>query len=122
MEAERYLEGDAPAAQLRGICRGYLAFAREHPALFRLIFTTEIKGDPDAETVAAGAAAYQVLADVAALFETSPAGPGATELAIWSLVHGYASLNGMSRAQDPATGATIPFDALLDLLDLRTRS
>ena len=122
MEAERYRDGDAPEAQLAGICRGYLAFARDCPALFQLIFTTDLTGEDDAEAAAAGLAAYTVLAEVAALFEPLSEQPGATELAIWSLVHGYASLNGLHRARDPESGAAIDFDILLKGLALRPRT
>ncbi len=65
----------------------YVAFARSHPALFRLMFTDHCApGTP----VNPGAAAYAVLTHrVEAAF---PDEPGAATLACWAIVHGLATL------------------------------
>lgn len=113
MQAERYKTGRGPWDQMRGICRGYLIFAEQHPALFQLIFTTEYKNHADPDLQTASLAAYGILSEVCALFEPSPDGPGVNELRIWSLVHGYATLRTFTRSAAPDTGTPIPFDVLL---------
>jgi AcrR family transcriptional regulator len=96
MEAERDRAGPAPMARLQGICAGYIAFAATHSGLFQLMFTTPglFRTDPDLQR--AGAHAYQVLRDACAPFATTP--PETLEIAVWSLVHGYAQL-GFAQAQ-----------------------
>lgn len=113
MQAERYQTGRGAWDQMRGICRGYLNFAEQHPALFQLIFTTEYKEHADPDLQAASLAAYGILSEVCALFEPSPDGPGVNELRIWSLVHGYATLRSFTRSAAPDTGIPISFEALL---------
>lgn len=121
MREERDRAGADPQQQLLGICRGYMRFADEHYPLFQLIFTFEIKENPDPELHAASAEAFAMLADTCALFETAPGGPGANEIMIWSLVHGYASLRHFSRLQRPEGGETMPFELILPKLTPRAR-
>lgn len=114
MKQDRYIHGTEPHDQIRGIGDGYLRFASDQEALFRLIFNTDFKSqcdDPDLKQ--ASKAAYDELADVCALFEPSPLGAGVNEMAIWSLVHGYAGLRAFNKSIHPETGDTIPFEALL---------
>ena len=113
MAEDRIAAGTNAEAQLLGICTGYLRFATQHPALFRLIFTPTIKNDPDPELQEASEAAFMVLSEVCALFEPSPHGEGANELMIWSLVHGYASLRAVEQMQNPKSGEPVPFASLL---------
>lgn len=113
MREEQFRQGDGPKDQLLGIAHGYLRFASEHPALFRLIFTTEYKQDADPALQAASAEAYMVLAEVCALFEPSPLGPGVNEMKVWSTVHGYAQLRAFTRSVDPATGNPIDIAKIL---------
>lgn len=119
MQEDRYLRGRGPWAQLVGISLGYLRFAEQHESLFRLIFDRQYKNHADATLQAASREAYEVLAEVCALFEPSPAGAGVNEMAVWSVVHGYASLRHFTRGQSPETGAPIPIESLLPRLTPR---
>ena len=81
-----------PAVRLERVGEGYIAFAQNAPALFRLMFSKEIvdlSRHPAAQ--AAAAASFQRLAEVVG----SMARPDAVadlSLAAWSIVHGYATL------------------------------
>jgi AcrR family transcriptional regulator len=101
MEADRYATGNTPRDQLIGICKGYVRFSREQPALFRLNFSYQYKNHPDGELQAASERAYGVLVEVCALFEPDPAGPGVNEMKVWSVVHGYSMLSLFRRGTDP---------------------
>ena len=95
MEA-RQRDETAPMARLQASGLGYLDFARERPALFRLMFgwTRVIADDPALE--AAAEAAWRHLADgVAAVRGAHPDDdPSAHEaaLGVWATVHGLAEL------------------------------
>lgn len=121
MVEDRFAGGTSPRDQLVGISRGYLRFSREQPALFRLIFSFEYKNHPDSDLQAASLRAYNVLAEVCALFEPDPAGPGINELKVWSTVHGYATLSLFRRGQTPA-GEAVPIALLLPDLKPLPRS
>jgi AcrR family transcriptional regulator len=112
MEAERERSGPDPVERLKGICRGYLAFAGQHPALFELIFSTMGRTDKNADLANAGTRAYGVLAEAVSHFELAPGGPGVNEAMVWSLVHGYAGLRQMKRLELP-DGTAIPFESIL---------
>jgi AcrR family transcriptional regulator len=82
-----------PAARLRASGVGYVAFAVENPALFRLMFGGDGQQlSADADLTEAGELAYGVLQ--AAVAETSPDGTAnpLTCLRSWALVHGIAKL------------------------------
>ena len=95
-EAMRRLAGEAaePRGRLLGAGRGYLAFALDRSALFRLMF------GPEAADKAAHPelrdAANEAFAVLAAEASPGPGGPAADAadraLAAWSLVHGLATL------------------------------
>ncbi len=77
---------DAPVAALVAQGLAYIAFAHQHPILFRLMFSDELP----AERAGCGDIAYTVLADrVASL---GPSDPEAATIAAWGLVHGLATL------------------------------
>lgn len=63
----------------------YLAFARAHPALFRLMFAGHEGGPPPVEDNAYGVMVQRVR-------ELAPADTEAATLACWSTVHGMATL------------------------------
>lgn len=87
----REAAGDAPTARLNGTCQGYLTFATTHSGLFHLMFISpEVhRGDPSLTPHAIRA--YQILREACAPFaQTEP--DEALEVAVWSLVHGYAAL------------------------------
>lgn len=106
-------------ARLSAICKGYLRFAREHPALFRLVFGTKTDFCDDAELIQNSAIAYGILATGCAPFATDEPTGNRLEITIWSLVHGYASLmqNQPSDAFDDRDEA-FEFDAILGDLNL----
>jgi len=84
-------EDEAPA-----LAEAYVAFALDHPGLYRLMFGPCVAGrEDDPVLAAAAAAAYGRLAAAGARRlagrpEAPP--PGLFALAAWSLVHGLASL------------------------------
>ncbi|GAA2264763.1 TetR/AcrR family transcriptional regulator [Streptomyces atrovirens] len=103
-EADERPEGDEaekPAvarARLRALVRGYLAFARAEPGLFRAAFVTSDLQDTDTEAAAGtgGRTAFRLLSD--ALDDLSACGvlpierrPDA-EYFVWAAVHGMAVL------------------------------
>lgn len=90
MTAARDAAGDAPFDRLLGICNGYLAFSRSNSGLFRVMFTTPGLDRTDPDLARESAAAYEVLRSACAPFAGVPSEE--TELAVWSLVHGYALL------------------------------
>ncbi|MEC7762317.1 MAG: TetR/AcrR family transcriptional regulator [Pseudomonadota bacterium] len=73
-----------------GACFGYLRFARAYPGLFTTMFGTYAHRVDDEDLCEASDGSYAVLARISAPF--AGANPVETELAIWSMVHGYASL------------------------------
>jgi AcrR family transcriptional regulator len=77
-----------PVSQMVAAGVGYVDFALERPALFRLIFGSARLNRDDPDLQAGGAASYQHLVDqVAAL------GGGAVDVAAaWAMVHGLADL------------------------------
>jgi AcrR family transcriptional regulator len=77
-----------PVSQMVAAGVGYVDFALERPALFRLIFGSARLNREDPDLQAGGAASYQHLVDqVAAL------GGGTVDVAAaWAMVHGLADL------------------------------
>lgn len=96
MKARQQTAPPSPYEQLMATGLGYLDFARDYPALFRLIYSLPRGGEPDPAVAAAGEAAFMHLAtSVAALHGTAPlAHPGAYAqvMACWTRVHGFAEL------------------------------
>lgn len=88
--------GDDARALLLASGLGYLDFARARPALFRLMFGDERIGEPTEELATAAENAFLHLAgDVERLLGVSPfesSDAMARAMAVWSLVHGFASL------------------------------
>lgn len=85
------------AAQVRAAGRGYLAFARANPALFRLMFSAAALDWSDADLKAAATASFQQLQAISAPFAaqlglTSQADCRELERLIWSSAHGFAHL------------------------------
>ncbi|GAB0112922.1 TetR/AcrR family transcriptional regulator [Acidisoma sp. C75] len=86
-EADAAAPDDTEAIIAQGLA--YLAFARRHPALFRLMFTSPLERRFDPAQLA-GETAYSVLARRVAGF--APQVAAAATTAAWSLVHGLALL------------------------------
>ncbi|BEK92942.1 TetR/AcrR family transcriptional regulator [Nocardia seriolae] len=86
-----------PRAALIAMATGYVAFARDHSAYFRIMFRPELsQPDKHPDTEAAGDAAFAVLeatvADAVASGFLPAADAETMALAWWSLAHGMASL------------------------------
>lgn len=79
-----------PRARLRAICRGYLAFARENPALYDLIFSFRAAAEPPPDLTEGRQPAYGVLAECCAPFVPPGTDPRVIETQVWALCHGYA--------------------------------
>lgn len=84
----------APERRLVASGEGYVAFARENPSLFKLMFSARRSGPPGPELAEAGADAFLVLRRAASEAAPGRAGPEAALdiAAAWSIVHGLAHL------------------------------
>lgn len=77
---------------LEGAAEAYIGFAQASPALFRLMFSSELVDLARfPEAAAAGAASYQGLSAIVARL-ARPEDVADLSLAAWCLVHGYATL------------------------------
>ena len=106
-----------PMSRLIGTTAGYLAFAQDHVGLFHLMFlSTEVdRSDPD--LAKAAAYAYQLLRDACLPFSATGAPDETLEIAVWSMVHGYALLEFTRPPQHRRPIAHTPeFAALLSRL------
>lgn len=101
-------------ARLHAAMEGYVRFARDHPALFALMFSKEHCEMADPALLAAGAESYAVLAGVArGLDWDKSAAPDAqrrSEMLLWSIVHGFAQLTNAGFGGDDLTIAAITPD------------
>lgn len=114
---------EAPAGGLDhfvAIGRGYVTFALDNPAYFRLIFRTDQIDREDPELRAAGMAAFAVpVRAVGAAFGSADpmADPALVPLVIglWSIVHGFSdlALAGQLKQGRPDTDRTVLVDRLL---------
>lgn len=91
-------ESEPPRARLAAVGRGYVAFARQNPGLFLLMFRSERLDFRRPALRAAAEAAFGVLRDAVGalrreIHETPPTLPQAARVtAAWSLAHGFAML------------------------------
>ncbi|MCZ8181705.1 MAG: TetR/AcrR family transcriptional regulator [Beijerinckiaceae bacterium] len=87
---------DGPVERLHAAAEGYIRFARENPALFRLMFSADLCDFEDPDRSAAAAASYAILARLAGSLAPGNADAGERqtrmETLLWSIVHGYATL------------------------------
>jgi AcrR family transcriptional regulator len=104
---------DAPS-QLRAAIRGYMAFAKSQPELFRLMFSTPASDWTDPDLCAASILARRQLAEVCgpasvALGLSSAADRERLERLVWSCAHGHAHLliEGRLSVQSPDKGSDI---------------
>ena len=95
----------SPRAQLVAAAKGYLAFALDHPDLFRLMFSLPRAEVFDAERRGAADESYAILRRVCApivpRINGVPVAPAVVETMVWSYVHGYASLAVNNRLRRP---------------------
>jgi len=87
---DRDAEGVAESEQLAAMAFGYVRFARERPALFRLMFSSDLHPFRDPELKTQAEAAYATIAVAAAREDKSA--PGEVAVLCWSFVHGLAML------------------------------
>ncbi|WP_265500970.1 TetR/AcrR family transcriptional regulator [Paracoccus beibuensis] len=83
--------------RLLALCHAYIRFADAHSALFRLMFQELSKGE--ASLRCSAASAYQLLHEARAQLHPSRGSP-ASEVAILSMVHGYAMM-GLGQPRPP---------------------
>lgn len=112
--------GADPNAKALGMSRGYLRFAKDHPALFNLIFDNPDNFADHPEWREASQSARQVLIDCSAPFTHGPGGAAANEVALFALAHGYAKLIEIGRVV-PGSGDArdVRFEDILCLLNLK---
>jgi AcrR family transcriptional regulator len=95
-EATTHAEGEDAAAQIEAAAVGYVLFAVDQPARFRLMFSAELAQAGSAALDAAAASAFDALkqriAAGVAKGELAPDPHDTHALAAWSLVHGLSSL------------------------------
>ncbi len=88
--------GATPGERLTGVARGYVAFARECPGLFQLMFRSERLDWSHPALSEAGDAAFALLTPDASEPKRPGEPPGHRNLVValarWSLVHGLATL------------------------------
>ena len=92
MTAARDAAGPDDFARLNGICAGYLAFAAGHAGLFDLMFNAPDHDRADPDLMIQSHAAYGVLRDACHPFATTTRPAEDLEIAVWSMVHGFALL------------------------------
>lgn len=111
-----------PKSQVLGIGRGYIRFASEHNALFKLVFDSraDLMGDPDWQ--AASASARKVLDEVRQQLESGPGGQPALQTALYSLAHGYSKLIEIGSIR-PGSGTErdVKFEDLLALFIIKPK-
>ncbi|MGV9313910.1 TetR/AcrR family transcriptional regulator [Streptomyces sp. NPDC003691] len=102
--------GTDPRRGLRAVCRAYLRFAVDHPALYRAMFVmpTQLVFAAD-ETPAALRAAFDAF--VAALPEGTADREARAEL-LWAALHGISALSATGRV--PAHGESTRLDLLVE--------
>lgn len=110
----------SPAEQLRAALRGYLAFARSRPHLFRLMFDKTRLDWEDPALGEAGQAARDVLTDICRpvverLGLETPEGRLSVEHLVWSHAHGYAHLFIDQKIEGDSERAGVPVTPPLDL-------
>lgn len=106
-------------AQIVGLAKGYIRFSVEHNALFNLTFDNPNNFIRDEEWVSASTSARKLLNDASMQFVHGPGGPSATEVAIFSSVHGYAKLIEIGRVlPGSGDGRDVKLEDVLDFLHL----
>ena len=114
--------GPEPRARAYGMSLGYIKFATEHNALFNLIFDRPDKFAGDQEWQQAAQSARQVLNDVSSEFVPGPGGASAVEVALFSLVHGYAKLIEIGRVvPGSGDGRDVKYADIVGMLNLQAK-
>ena len=125
MRSHRAKAGPESRAQLLAICEGYLAFARQHGALFRFMFQDfseaqkQVDGVVLEEVNTESTAAYMELRNACAPFEPVGGVQQGIEALVWSLVHGYAMLFSANQRNETPAGPMPDFAQILPKFPLR---
>ena len=107
-------------AQAIGMCLGYIRFATEHNALYNLIFDRPDKFIQNEDWARASASARQVLNDVSSQFDAGSGGPSATEVLLFSLVHGYSKLIEIGRVvPGSGDGRDVKFEEIFEFMNVK---
>lgn len=85
-------EGATPVDRLRRAALAYIAFAQSRPALFRLMFASELVDPALHPKVQAGPGTALAIVGGVVAGMADPAEAADLTLAAWALVHGYALL------------------------------
>lgn len=85
-------EGATPVDRLRRAGLAYIAFAQSSPALFRLMFASELVDPASHPQVQAGQEAALAVVETIVASMADPRDSADLTLAAWALVHGYAAL------------------------------
>lgn len=113
--AMRVARETEPLARLQASGLGYIAFATENPALFRLMFTgVELSGG-DAQLHAARDSAYRIFQDAVIAAAPADAAIPIICLSLWARVHGLAKLI-LEAGVNPADYGAVNAQALAALL------
>ena len=120
MIEERQKSPAVPVEQMRAATRGYLGYARAHPALFRLMFTAGLLDWEDALLVEKARAAYDQLREICAPAAdsrglTTEAERTALEHLVWSQIHGQAHLMIDQKLPDPNGADCLSLPVPLDI-------
>ena len=112
--------GSDKRAQAIGMSLGYIRFATEHNALFNLIFDRPDKFIQNEDWARASASARKVLNDVSTQFVAGSGGPSATEVALFSLVHGYSKLIEIGRVvPGSGDGRDVKFEEIFEFMNIK---
>lgn len=119
------MDGAGPdkKAQAIGMVRGYVRFSTQHNALFNLMLDRPDKFIQCKEWEDARTTSRQILKDVASQFEPGSGGPTATEVALFSITHGYSKLIEIGRVA-PGSGddRDVIFEEIFELMNLKPKS
>ena len=83
---------DQPYKRLEAMCNGYLMFALANPALTNLMFNLQNVCLESTHSGRSNSSAYKILVDCCAPFKQQNTPSQVTQLAVWSMIHGYSQL------------------------------
>jgi AcrR family transcriptional regulator len=99
MNDHRKNANSEPMSQLLAICEGYLQFARDNEALFTLMFSSQQLRFDDSNLCREADRAYDILAQCCAALKHKSGTSEKLEIAVWSMVHGFAVLTGAANTR-----------------------
>lgn len=114
MVSGREAAAQTPVGRLIGVCQGYLDFAIDRAGLFHLLFVSDNLNRDDPALMQESFLAYQVLRAACLPFSAMDLPDPEIEIAVWSMVHGYALL-GLNRP-DSSKHALVAIPPLDDLV------